>query len=380
MAWPSPVEYVEALQNPRSCFRDLTFQRSHVTLDSMGLPRIASGNFACVFQLNYETTRFAVRCFTKQVIDQDRHYTLLGQHLSGFLLRSLAEFEYLTEGVIIGGSCFPIVKMEWVEGETLDIFVKNHLREPETLRRLAAQWRGLLAGLRGANMAHGDLQHGNILVDKNGWMRLVDYDAMFIPVLRGEKSPELGHPNYQHPDRAPEQYDQGIDNFAAFVVYLSLIGLASDPGLWADFNSGDNLVLTKADYMDIPHSDCAKRLLRSSDITASKSAVYLERICSTAPSKVPDLESIIEHLNVAACPEPLATQAAVVPVRGSRSSESVSAMITCPKCAYGNPASLIYCARCATQISGVMRKCTHCGQLAPALAAFCRNCGGRQKR
>ena len=143
------------------------------------------------------------------------------------------------------GAWYPIVKMEWVQGELLSRFVESRLREPEALRRVAAQWRGgPTASLRGLRIAHNDLQHGNVMVQDDGSIRLVDYDGMFLPQFRGERSAELGHRHYQHPQRTAEDYDENIDNFPSLVIYLSLLAVVADPALWA-FHNEDNLVLTR---------------------------------------------------------------------------------------------------------------------------------------
>ena len=39
-------------------------------------------------------------------------------------------------------------------------------------------------------IAHGDLQHGNIIVQDDGTIRLVDYDGCYVPELAGLKSNE----------------------------------------------------------------------------------------------------------------------------------------------------------------------------------------------
>ena len=103
-------------------------------------------------------------------------------------------------------------------------FTREVSDQPDTLRRAAAQWRGgPTARLMGLRIAHNDLQHGNVLVQREGGIRLVDYDGKFLPKFRGERSPELGHKNYQHPERSPEHYDENVDNFSSLVIYLSLL-------------------------------------------------------------------------------------------------------------------------------------------------------------
>jgi hypothetical protein len=64
----------------------------------------------------------------------------------------------------------------------------------------------LASRLREAGVAHGDLQHGNVLLvpatdtDRLS-LKLVDYDGMFVPALTGAQTGEVGHPAYQHPQR-----------------------------------------------------------------------------------------------------------------------------------------------------------------------------------
>ena len=116
-----------------------------------------------------------------------------------------------------------------------------------------------------------------------------DYDGMFLPKFRGERSLELGHKNYQHPERSSEHYHENVDNFPSLVIYLSLLSIASDPGLWA-FHNEDNLILTKSDYADPRSSAVFRRLKRSPDQTVAKLAERLEEYCAFPLEKIPDLE------------------------------------------------------------------------------------------
>jgi tetratricopeptide (TPR) repeat protein len=294
MAWPAPSDYQEAVQNPRFSFRDQPLQAGQPSLNNLGLPKVASGNFACVFEVKGASGGSAVRCFLREVTDQQRRYNLLSQHLQAISLPTMVGFQYLSEGIRVRGQWFPIVKMEWVDGQTLDTFVKNNLQNPNVLRSLAAEWRGAVAGLHGAYMAHGDLQHGNVLVDKSGKLRLVDYDALFIPALQGEKSPELGHSNYQHPERSATHYDPSVDNFASLVIYLSLLALAANPTLWNDFWNEDNLILTQGDFRNPGQSACLRRLSSSREPVVANLALRLEQLCAVPPDQVPDLENILQ--------------------------------------------------------------------------------------
>lgn len=293
MPWPGPSEYQRIIQNPRVCFCDPELKVGTVGLTPLGLPRVASGNFACVYEIRSGAQRIAVKCFIRQISDLQQRYGLISQHLHGFWLPQLVRFEYQEQGILVQKQPYPIVKMNWVDGEQLHIFVEKHLSDPHLLLDLARQWRGLAAGLHGAHMAHGDLQHGNVLVAA-GELRLVDYDGMFVPALRGEQCPELGHPNYQHPKRTASDYDEAIDNFSALVVYLSLRALAAEPGLWRSFHNGDNLILCKTDFESPCQTPIWPQLRQSPDKGVQQLTEILEQCCVKSPDQVPDLETVLQ--------------------------------------------------------------------------------------
>ena len=247
------------------CFRGTDLEAGEVSLNQRGMPLVFSGAFACVYAVCVGNRTFAVRCFTREVSDQQSRYGELSNYLLNVLPPSFVHFEYVEHGISVRGDRYPIVRMEWVDGELLSRFVGSRLDQPDTLRRLAAQWRGgPTASLRGLRIAHNDLQHGNVMVQRDGSIRLVDYDGMFLPKFRGERSPELGHKNYQHPGRSSEHYDENVDNFPSLVIYLSLLAIASDPGLW-DFHDEDNLLFTRRDYADPRGSEVFGRLKKSDE-------------------------------------------------------------------------------------------------------------------
>ena len=130
------------------------------------------------------------------------------------------------------------------------------------------------------------------MVQGDGNVRLVDYDGIFLPRFRGERSPELGHKNFQHPDRTADHYGDYVDNFPSLVIYVSLLAIAADPGLWS-FHNEDNLILTQSDYNDPASSELFNRLKGSPDPTVTELTGILEEYCALPVEKVPDLESIL---------------------------------------------------------------------------------------
>ena len=304
MPWPGQTDFSEAIQNSAVCFKDTALEIGQVGLNPRGLPLMWSGSFACVYSLSVGNQKFAVRCFTREIKDQQSRYEQLSNYLHGVLPPAFVHFEYLDgdNGIKIRGRRYPFVKMDWVEGQALSNFVESNIKQPDTLRRIAAQWRGgTTANLRGLRIAHNDLQHGNVMVQGDGSIRLVDYDGMFLPHFRGQRSPELGHKNYQHPLRTSDDYDDYVDNFPTLVIYTSLLAIAAEPELWSFFND-DNLILTKDDYADPKSSQVFSRLENSPDPAVVNLAQCLEDCCSIPVQEVPDLETILQDLRPGSVP------------------------------------------------------------------------------
>jgi hypothetical protein len=166
------------------------------------------------------------------------------------------------------------------------------------LEELAVQWRGVVARLRQARTAHGDLQHGNILVNSQKQIRLVDYDGFFIPTLHANPPQESGHPNYQHPERLQRgYYAENADAFAALVIYLSLRALHADPTLWTTFHTGENLIFKAADFVQPGRTPIWSRVQNSSAPEVRQLATALAEYCRGAVAAVPNLEAVLQGLS-----------------------------------------------------------------------------------
>ncbi len=241
--WPSPQDYNEALQNPTYTFADPELKAGQPEPDHLGLPRPNTGGFASVYRLHCATGDWAVRCFLNCVHDQQSRYQLISDTLRTTSLPYTLAFEYQNEGIDVSLSWFPLLKMEWVTGDTLERYIENHLTQPEELSRLATSFLEMTIRLREVNIAHGDLQHGNIIVTPDGDLKLVDYDCMFVPSMECTESNELGHPNYQHPLRSAEHFGSFLDNFSSWVIYVSLRSLSIDPSLYRQLAAGNDCLL-----------------------------------------------------------------------------------------------------------------------------------------
>src|SRR5262249_20872098 len=212
--------YNEAIQNPSTCFSDAELKQGEAVTNALGLPQPCSGNFADVYAVKSGAKKWAVKCFTREIPGLQERYVQISQFLQQVNLPFMVEFTFLAKGIQVRSQWYPVLKMQWVEGFNLNVFVREHLDQPPLLQTLAQIWLRVAVKLREANLAHGDLQHGNVLLvpgSKAGALgvKLVDYDGMCVPALEFLKSIELGHPNFQHPSRLKDGgYGLQIDRFS----------------------------------------------------------------------------------------------------------------------------------------------------------------------
>src|SRR5262249_5450618 len=118
MGWPWPQDYNEAVQNPCTSFSDLELRDGQPILNPLGLPIPRSGNFADVYEFVCPATqtRWAVKCFTRQVAGLRERYSEISRHLQDARLPFTVDFQYLEQRIRIRGQWYPILKMRWVEG------------------------------------------------------------------------------------------------------------------------------------------------------------------------------------------------------------------------------------------------------------------------
>ena len=290
MPWPTGREYSEVVQNPRSAFEDLELQGGTIEPDRLGLPKPRSGSFAVVYKVACSSRSWALKCFTREVSDQQRRYAAISTHLRAVMLPYMVGFDYLPQGVRLRGQWYPVLKMEWVSGQPLIGYVESHLRDPASLITLASRWVAMMKALRLAGIAHGDLQHGNVLV-VGSELKLVDYDGMFVPTLAGARATEVGHPNYQHPGRATMPFGPNLDNFSSWTIYVSLVALSIDPSLWGRVKGGDDCLLFRGHDFAAPEIADVFKVLVSSTDEGLRSLIELYRdLLHLRPEQIPPLD------------------------------------------------------------------------------------------
>ena len=184
-----------------------------------------------------------MRFLIREDASEKRRYTALEEHFAARGLQDcVAATSWIDDAIQVKDSWWPMIKMEWIEGRTLDSYVDYLVeqRNKEASVALAASWRKHVARLQAADFAHGDLQHGNVLVDMSSALRLVDFDGSWISGFKDwPEPPERGNPNYQRMDRT---WGQWMDTFPALVIYAGLLVLSRLPDAWRILYDGENLL------------------------------------------------------------------------------------------------------------------------------------------
>ena len=259
MKYPLISEYIESIKHSEDNFNVLSTLRP--VYDEAGEIVMSSGNFAVVFKMKDESSGklYAVKCFLKEQEGRDIAYQQITDELeyaSSTYLCSIKYFqnELFVDSTVSSDTEFPVLLMDWVEGVTLDKYVHQHISDKYALQLITYQFCRMAAWLMSQPFAHGDLKPDNILVTEDGALVLVDYDGMYVPAMQGQKARELGCPDYRHPLRTEDCFNEHIDDFPLALIGMSLKAIALDTSLLQNNAKSDSLLFSESDFKDI--GDC----------------------------------------------------------------------------------------------------------------------------
>ncbi len=264
--YPTITQYISALEAAEDNLK--TRGRLRLMKKKDGTPEMTSGNFAVVFKMQDNVSKefFAMKCFIKEQNRRGECYRMIAEELSKAHSSYITHLEYLEDELFVdvnGGTEFSVLLMDWVDGETLDVYLRRAVRNQDNyeLQLLSYKFNQMVLWLLEQPFAHGDLKHDNILVDKGGNLKLVDYDGMFVPAMKGEQAREIGSPDYRHPNRTNTDFDGHIDDFTLVMLSLTLKALSCDKTLLKRYGAADRLLFSQKDYQNPEKSALLKELL-----------------------------------------------------------------------------------------------------------------------
>lgn len=254
MQYPLISEYVQAITDAGNNLDKLSTLRP--VLDDHGEPYRTSGAFAVVFKMKDENTGkyYALKCFTEEQLDRLESYNMITEELADVNSPYVIHVKYLENEIFVDSNCtdeteFPVLLMDWVEGETMECYVAQNYADNYKMKKLYHQFCLLASWLTTQPFAHGDIKPDNLIVKPDGFLTLVDYDGMYVPAMRGHNSPTLGTKDFTHPLRTASDFDKSIDDFAVASIALSLKAISIDSNLLEEYGAPDRLLFSYNDYI-----------------------------------------------------------------------------------------------------------------------------------
>ena len=258
MQYPLISEYVRAIQDASNNLDKL----AHLVpvLDDHGEPYRSSGAFAVVFKMKDEQTGkcYALKCFTEEQEGRAEAYRQIADELEFVDSSYITSVKYLDKEIFVDSSCeedeFPVLLMDWIDGETMENYIAENYQDNYAMAMLCYRFCKMAAWLRSQPFAHGDIKPDNIMVRPDGNLTLVDYDGMFVPAMKGQKSPTIGTKDFSHPLRTVDDFDETIDDFALASIALSLKAISMNSKLLDTYSASDRLLFSENDYRNPSNS------------------------------------------------------------------------------------------------------------------------------
>ena len=252
MQYPTILEYVKAIQDAGNSLDKL----AHLTpvLDNHGEPYHICDAFAVVFKMQDKSTGkyYALKCFTEEQEGRSDAYRQIAEELDMIEYPYIISVKYIEKEVCIDCQCeedkFPVLLMDWVDGDTMEAYIAANYHNQSSMSMLCYRFGKMAAWLRTQSFAHGDLKSDNIIVRPDGSLALVDYDGMFVPSMKGRKSPTKGTKNFSHPLRTVDDFDETIDDFSLASIALTLKAISLNSTLLDLYGKSDRLLFSEEDY------------------------------------------------------------------------------------------------------------------------------------
>lgn len=353
--WPTRDDYQSAVLHPQRNVKDTRLHALQVEMRQLGMLRVPfprSGNFGAVYKFTAPRQAFAVKVFASTQPDREQRYRMIDAHLKSLRASPhLVSFSYDQAGIRVNGRWYPTLIMDWVEGKTLDAFLLQALQQRGQVdnRALCQAWVELMLNVGERRVAHGDLQHGNILVLPNGALQLVDYDGMFVPAMKSASltASEIGLPAYQHPKRYRGYFDERLDHFSALVILLTL-ACVNKPR-WQQYHTDDNCLLVReSDLLQPAQSPLLNELVRTAEPPLKKLANILKAAATGELTAIPAFQQLTQDSTLQQLWQ-TNWRPATPPHEAQKST----------------PATGPHCRNCLTELQPDSRFCTRCATPVP---------------
>ncbi len=279
----SYAHILSVLEHPRGMMRTLTDLEP--CRDEAGEPICRMGNSALVAKVRIAGRVCKLRCYLRPK-----------RNLAAIYRREFLPAEMFVPLEDGSGSWHDVVVEPWIEGESLQCALVRAASagDREALRRLAAAFDRFAVWLLAQEWAHGDLKPDNLIVEPDGRISAIDFDAMYRPDEPGMVCDECGTRAYQHPSRTMEVFDASVDDYPVAFISTALHALALDPSLWSHCEGGDVLLMDPVEAV-AARSAVLEQVERLFARTGDAVRCRVARMLRSRYCRLPELYRILEY-------------------------------------------------------------------------------------
>ena len=130
MQYPLISEYVKTIQDAGDNLDKLSYLTP--VLDDHGEPYRSSGAFAVVFKMQDKSSGkyYALKCFTEEQEGRADAYRQIADELDMVDSPYITSVKYMEKELFADSQCeedeFPVLLMDWVEGETMETYISSN--------------------------------------------------------------------------------------------------------------------------------------------------------------------------------------------------------------------------------------------------------------
>lgn len=295
-------DIITSVENKAALVKDKHVLQGNFLRTPQGRLYHCAGGFSVVFPYTTETgEKWAFRCWHAEMSNTQKRYESISNAIKKSQLPFLTDFIYEKEGIVVNGVTYPTIRMKWVEGLPLKEYIYKNRMSRGILNNLADSFLQMTREMHTRSLAHGDLQHGNIIVDSSGAIHLIDYDSFYCPALKGERDYVTGLPDYQHPARKTNKTtSEKIDFFSELIIYISIKAIAEYTSLFDEYKvkDSDSLLFTQKDYSNLTDSKIYKNLSTRGTEFRELLSILKQYLEVTDINKLEPFESLLQKRRV----------------------------------------------------------------------------------
>ena len=264
--YPTRSQYDDALGAPRIAFKSEQLQSAQfIKTDDRNVR--SGGSFACLAKTKIDNVNWAVRLLLKEQVNLEVRYQEICSRLIG-KCDFLVDVKYFSEEIQVegGDQRFPLILMQWVEGEQLKDYVFDlcEREDVEGIIVLRDAMSDLSISMREFGIAHGDLSPENVQVlgpSSEPKLVLLDYDSMWMP-WKPDLRCDVGITDLQHKSRT-NPIGPHADQMAFLLIDTALDFLSKKPSMGAHIELFDRRFLFTVDEFISGNSKLVKDVNRA---------------------------------------------------------------------------------------------------------------------